>query len=133
MFNFFKNKNQTKPDGSYEYRDENGKVREGYLPPEKWKEFMDKGQAKRVYKVLIKGPWAGVKEDHWELDEETLKKFGDENDVVRVMCVYEKGEPKYNFVAKKMWEKWDEVSQIVSNPSLSPEQQAEAVKKLFQE
>lgn len=133
FFDFFKKGNATKPDGTFEYRDKDGKVHEGYLPPEKWQEFIDKGQAKRVYKVRIKGPWEGVKEDHWELDEETLKKFGDENDVVHVMCVYEKGEPKYNFVAKKMWEKMDEIGKIVSNPNLSSEQQAAEVKKLLSE
>lgn len=128
MFNFFKKKNQTKPDGSYEYRDGNGKVHEGYLTPGKLKEFIDKGQAKRVYKVLIKGPWRGVKEDHWELDEGALKKFGDENDVMHAMCVYEKGEPKYNFVAKKMWEKWDEIEKITTDPALSQEQQMATIK-----
>ena len=57
-----------------------------------------------------KGPWS-VKEEQWELDEETIKKFGDEEDTVRVICVYEKGEPSYNFVAKRMW--WDEMEKLL--------------------
>ncbi|MEK7601026.1 MAG: hypothetical protein AAB480_00650 [Patescibacteria group bacterium] len=134
MFNFFKKEiRREKPDGSFQYRDENGTLHEGWLPPEKFQEMVAAGKAKRVYKVLIKGPWEGVKEDWWEIEEETLKKFGDENDTVHAMCVYEKGEPKYNFVAKKMWEKWGEVSRIVSNSNLSSEQQAAEVKRLLAE
>ncbi|MEK9131975.1 MAG: hypothetical protein AAB447_03635 [Patescibacteria group bacterium] len=95
--------------------------------------FFKKSSAKRHVKVLTKGPWSGVKEEQWELDEETIKKFGDEEDTVRVICVYEKGEPSYNFVAKRMWEKWDEMGKITTNPNLSPEQRVAAVKKLLEE
>jgi hypothetical protein len=90
----------------------------------------DKGNGKK-YRVLIKGPWEDVKEDLWELSEETLKKFGDEENVVRVVCVYEKGGPKYNFVAKRMWEEWDKISQVISTPNLSSEQQIEEVKRIM--
>src|SRR3990167_9728750 len=131
LFNLFKKTDEKKPDGTFQYSDEKGKLQEKWMPPEKLKGLLEKGNAKRVYKVLIKGPWSGVKEDWWELGKETVKKFGDEEDTVRVMCVYEKGEPKYNCVAKKMWEKWEEVGQIVSNPNLSPEQRVAEVKKLL--
>lgn len=84
----------------------------------------------KKYKVLIKGSWEGVKEDMWELDEETLKEFGDGNDTVYAICTYENGEPTYMFVAKKVWEKWEEVRKIMSDLTLSPEQRLTAIKKL---
>ena len=88
--------------------------------------------AKKCVKVFIKGPWSGVKVDQWELDKETITKFGDEEDTVRVICVYEKGEPSYNFVTKKMWEKWEEIGEITASPNLSSEQQVAAVKQLLE-
>ncbi len=134
MFNFFKKKTgDKKPDGTFQYHDENGKLQEKWMPPEEFKKILDEGRATRVYKVLIKGPWDGIKEDLWEMDEETLKKFGDEEDTVRVMCVYEKGEPQYSFVSKKMWENSEQIGEIVSNLNLSSDQKTAEIKKLLAE
>lgn len=128
MFSFFKKK---RPDTTVEYTDKEGTLHKKHVSSEQVNKLLKIGRAKQVYKVLIKGPWEGTKEDHWELSKEVLEKFGDENEVVRILCVYEKGEPKYNYVAKEMWEKLDDIGKITSNPNLSPEQQAEQVNKLL--
>lgn len=88
---------------------------------------------KQVYKVLIKGPWDGIKEDYWELSEDIVKKFGDENNIVHIICTYKKGEPEYDFITKRIWEKLYEIGQIIDNQNFSAEQQSEEFKKLFEE
>lgn len=119
-----------KPDGTIEYYDENGNKKEKWLPPEQLKELLKKGGAKRLYKVLVKGPWDGVKETLWELSDDTVEKFVDENDFAYAICAYEKGEPKYTLTKKKMWERMDEVQAIIMNPNLSEEQRIEEIKNL---
>lgn len=91
---------------------------------------LQKGQAKRVYRVLIRDPWVGIKEDYWELSEQQVESFVDEEDTAYVSCHYENGQPEYSFVAKTLWERWDEVSKILLNPALSPEEQAKAIEEL---
>jgi hypothetical protein len=130
MFNFFKkNKKQT---ATIKYRDEHDVVQEKQVASEKIDELLKKGTATQVYKVLIKGPWNGVKEDYWELSQDVVDRFGDEESTIHVLCVYEKGEPTYNYVAKQMWEKFDKIGEITSNPNLSSEQQAAEIKKYYQ-
>lgn len=119
-----------KPDGTIEYYDENGNKKEKWLPPEQLKELLKKGGAKRLYKVLVKGPWDGVKETLWELSDDTVAKFVDENDYAYAVCAYEKGQPKYTLTKKKIWENMDEVEKIIMNPNLSDAQKGEAIKKL---
>lgn len=119
-----------KPDGTIEYYDENGNKKEKWLPPEQLKELLKKGGAKRLYKVLVKGPWDGVKETLWELSDDTVAKFVDEKDYAYAICAYEKGEPKYTLTKKKMWERMDEVQAIIMNPNLSEEQRIEEIKNL---
>ena len=66
-----------KPDGTIQYYDENGQLREKWVTPEQLtelKELLQKGGSRRVYKVLIKGPWSGVKEAQWELSSDNVKK-----------------------------------------------------------
>ncbi len=83
-----------------------------------------------VYKVLIKGPWDGVKEAEWELSPDSVEKFVDENGYAYAMCAYEKGEPKYTLTKKKIWENNEEVEKIIMNPNLSEEQRIEQIKNL---
>ena len=119
-----------KPDGTIEYYDENGNKKEKWLPPEQLKELLNKGGAKRLYKVLVKGPWDGVKETLWELSDDTVAKFVDEKDYAYAICAYEKGEPKYTLTKKKIWDNMEEVGKILMNPNLSEEQRMEKIKKL---
>jgi len=121
---------ENKPDGTIEYYDENGNKKEKWLPPEQLKELLKKGGAKRLYKVLVKGPWDGVKETLWELSDDTVAKFVDENDYAYAICAYEKGEPKYTLTKKKIWDNMDDVEKIITNLNLSDTQKAEAIKKL---
>ncbi len=121
---------EKKPDGTIQYYDENGNLKERWLPPEQINELLKKGGAKRLYKVLVKGPWDGVKETLWELPDDTVEKFVDEKGYAYAICAYEKGEPKYNLTKKRMWERMDEVEAIMMNPNLSEEQRTEEIKKI---
>jgi len=121
---------ENKPDGTIQYYDENGNLKEKWLPPEEINELLKKVGAKRLYKVFVKGPWDGVKETLWELPDDTVEKFVDEKGYAYAVCAYEKGQPKYTLIAKRIWERMDEVGKILMNPDLSPEQRQEAIKKL---
>ncbi len=123
---------ENKPDGTIRYYDQNGDLKEKWLPPEQLKELLKKGGSKRVYKVLIKGPWDGIKETWWELSDDIIKRFVDEKDYAYAIAHYEKGELKYHFIVKRLWEKEDLLDEIVMNQSLSPEQKIKEMKKLVQ-
>ena len=90
------------------------------------------GKTKQAYKVLIRDPLVGIKEDYWELSEEQVRKWVDEEGVAYISLHYEEGQPQYLFVSKKMWENWDRVEEIMLNPTLSSEEQAKAIKKLLE-
>lgn len=124
---------EKKPDGTIQFYDEHGNLKEKWLPPEQLNELLKKGGAKRIYKVLIKGPWDGIKETHWELSDETVIKFVDEKGYAYAICSYEKGEPRYFFVTRKLWEKPDQIGVILSDPHLSSKQKQEKIKKMLNE
>lgn len=121
---------EKKPDGTIQYYDEHGNLKEKWLPPEQINELLKRSGTKRLYKVLIKGPWDGVKETFWELSDDIVEKFVDEKGYVYAICFYEKGKPKYILTKKRMWEKMDEIGAIMMNPNLSEEQRIEEIKKL---
>lgn len=122
---------ENKPDGTVRYYDENGNLKEKWFPPEQIKKLLKMGGAKRVYKVLVKGPWNGIKEIWWELSDSVKEKFVDENDHAYAIAYYKKGELEYNFVAKRLWVKQEQLEEIMMDKNLSPKQQKEAVKKLM--
>lgn len=124
---------EKKPDGTIQYYDEHGNLKEKWLPPEQINELLKKGSTKRLYKVLIKGPWDGVKEALWELSDDIKKKFLDEKEYVYAIAHYEKGELKYHFVTKRLWEKQEQMEEIMMNPNLSEEQRVKEVKKLMKD
>ncbi len=80
-----------RPNGTIRYHDQNGIIQERWVPPELIEEWKKQGKAKPVHRVLIKGFWHGVKEDFWDLPEEDVKKFADEEGMVYAICVYENG------------------------------------------
>jgi hypothetical protein len=124
---------EKKPDGTIRYRDEHGKLQEKQLSPEQFQELKRKLQesgAKRIYRVLIKGPWEGIKEADSTLFADDVSGSVDEDGNLYAMCHYENGEPKYHTVSKRMWEKMDEVEAIMINPNLTEEQRIEEIKKL---
>lgn len=123
---------ENKPDGTVQYHDEKGNVKEKWVPPQQLRELLKKGRARRVYQVLIKGPWEGVKEDHWELSDEQVRKFVDAEGIAYAICPYKKGEPQYSLVAKRLWERMEDVEKIMGNPGLSPEEQQQEIRKLIE-
>lgn len=123
---------QGKPDGTYQYYDDQGKMREGWLPQEKMEELLKKAGAKKLTKVLIKGPWEGVKEDFWDVENTTVKKFADDEGVVHAMCHFENGEPKYHYLSKGMWINMEKIESIMMNPQLSDEEKKEKIDRLNQ-
>lgn len=95
----------SKPDGTIQYRDKDGRLKEKWIPPEGLDDMLKSGGAKRVYRILIKDPmYDHVQEDFWELTQEQIDKFVDKNDTAYCMIAYEKGERKYYFVVKEMWD-----------------------------
>jgi len=125
---------EKKPDGTIQYRDKHGKLQEKQLSPEQFKEFqkkLEKSSAKRIYKVLIKGPWEGVKEADSTLFADDVSNSVDKDDNLYAMCHYENGEPKYHIVQKKIWERMDEAEAIMMNPNFSEEMKQSEIKKLL--
>ncbi|MCX5749036.1 MAG: hypothetical protein NTZ10_02150 [Candidatus Saganbacteria bacterium] len=122
---------EKKPNGTIQYYDENGNLKEKWLPPEQINELLKKDGAKRLYKVLVKGHWDGVKEALWELSDDTAQKYVDENGYAYAICTYDTGELKYYFISRRLWEKQEQMGKILMDQNLSPEQQQEAVRKLM--
>jgi len=122
--------NDNKPDGTIQYYDDKGNLCEKWIPPAELEKMLDKGSLKRVYKVLIKGPWDGVKQTYWELSDENVKTFVDETEYAYALCANPKGEAKYILTKKKIWENMDKVTEIMMDPNLSEPQRAEAIRKM---
>ena len=66
----------SKPDGTIQYRDKDGRLKEKWIPPEALDNMLKSGGAKRVYRILIKDPMHDhVQEDFWELTQEQIDKY----------------------------------------------------------
>lgn len=124
---------ENKPDGTIRYYDDQGNLKEKWIPPEQLKEMLSKGKASRLYRVLIKGSWKGIKEAYFELSDETIKKFVDEKGFAYASCTFKKGQPQYTLMTRRLWERMDEIEKILMNHSLSSEQQQEAIQNLVKE
>lgn len=119
-----------KPDGTIQYFDDNGNLKEKWLPPEQINEILTKGGAKRAYRVLIKGPWEGIKESYFELSDDKVKKFVDEKGFAYAICAYVEGKPTYTLTVKKLWEQSDKIEKIITDKNLTQEEQIREIKKL---
>jgi len=119
-----------KPDGTIKYYDNKGKLCEKWIPPAEIVKMLAKGSLKRVYKVLIKGPWDGVKQTYWELSDENVKTFVDENEYAYALCANPKGEAEYMLMRKKIWENMDKVTEIMLDTNLSELQRVESIRKM---
>jgi len=122
---------EKKPDGTIQYYDEHGNLKEKWLPPEQLIKLLKKGNAQRVYRVLIKGPWDGIKEAWWELSDDIKNKFLDEKEYAYAIARYGKGELKYHFITKRLWERHEQMEEIIMNPNLSEEMKQAEIKKLL--
>lgn len=120
-------------EGTIQYYDAQGNLCSKRIHPEELQKMLKIGAAKRVYKVLIKGPWDGIKEAYWELSDENVKTFVDEKSYAYAICANENGEPKYLLSKKNIWENMEKVEEIMMDSSLSETERAEAIQKLGEE
>ena len=65
------------------------------------------------------------------MDEAIIKKFVDENNRAYAICSYEKGEPKYSFVAKQIWMRVEDAELIMSDTKLTEEQKQQRIKEML--
>jgi hypothetical protein len=132
---------EIKPDGTIEYYDANGTIKEMWFSPEQLNELYKKDLVRKSYKVLFKGPWDGIKEADWPLSEEVANNFVDEKGYIYGFCAYEKGKPTYGLIVKQFWEKdniiqkmsdhsGDQRATIAVDSSLSLEQKVERIAKI---
>lgn len=135
---------EMKPDGTIEYYDAKGSIKEMWLSPEQLNELFKKDLVRKSYNVLFKGPWDGIKEADWPLSEADANKFIDEKSYAYGICVYVKGEPTYCLMTKQLWEKDDtfqkmsnqagnQAATIAVNPHLSVEKKQERIAEIFSE
>lgn len=127
---WWKKKDKAKSNITVEFSDQEGRKHKLDVPKEKMDEWIKTGQARRVFRVLIRGPWDGIKEDHWEIDEDDIKFVG-EDDTAHAICHYENGVPQYAYVSKRFWDHFDEISAIMSKPGYTQEQKALEVQKIL--
>jgi hypothetical protein len=66
-------------------------------------------------KVFIKD-FDAVLEEDWDVNPETINKLADENGYLYATTVIEKGEKKYYFLKKHLWDTMEEVEDIFSQP-----------------
>lgn len=132
---------EMKPDGTIEYYDANGSIKEMWLSPEQMDELFKKDLARKSYKVLFKGPWDGIKEADWPVSEEVANNFADELGYIYGFCAYEKGKPAYSLIVKQFWEDdniiqkmsdhaGNEAATIAVDSILSLEQKVERIAKI---
>lgn len=120
-----------KPDGTIQYYDEHGKLKEKWMPPEQLTELLKKSGGRKVNRVLIKGPWDGIKETWWELSNDIKKKFVDDKGFAYAISYYEKGELTYHFVTKRLWDKQEEIETITMDQNLSDDMKQAKIKRLL--
>lgn len=95
------------PDGTFFIEDEHGSLMKKWMPPEFFFDLIEKGIAERVYQVLIKGPWDGIKQMKIKLTEEQKSQFLDENERGYAIAWYEKEKLLYKLFEKQVWDKLD--------------------------
>lgn len=126
MWPFSKRKEK---DGTYWIEDGHGKKTKGWAPPDELSALLKKSGAKELVKVLIKGPWGEeVKEEYWNKEEVNVKP--NEDGCIYAFCVFEDGKPSYSTIHKKLWDRFEEVLDIQADPSLSPDEKVQRLKKM---
>lgn len=111
---------------------DNFKITEGDIPPEEVQKLKKTpgGIGISNPRVLIKGPWEGVREGDPALFPDLISNSNQEDGCLYLACYYEKGKPQYYIVAKKVWESLDEIKAITANPGLSKSQQRAEIGKI---
>lgn len=129
---FFTDRLKGKPDGTYLYRDLDGTEREGWMPPDLLSSLGEGSGCQKLTHVLIREPSDQVHEDFWPLDNDTVTKFADTKGIVHVVSHLDAGEPKYNYISKRVWDRYDRILEIMMNPSMTDEQKKDDVKKIIE-
>ncbi|CAG0996815.1 hypothetical protein BURK2_02729 [Burkholderiales bacterium] len=80
------------------------------------------GSIQRRYRVLVKGLGGSIEEQFWDLTEEQVEQFADEDGTAYAMCHFEQGEPRYSLLRKSLWQNLDRVTEAMSDPGLSEEE-----------
>lgn len=122
-----------KPDGTVIYRDEFGKLSETWLQPKKMMQLLTKYKAKKVgttVRVLVKGPWDGIKEARMQLTDQTIGAYADERGIAYALCVFTNGNAGCHLMKKRMWENLDRIEAIMADTSLTEAQREAALKNL---
>jgi hypothetical protein len=123
--------NETKPDGTIIYRDERGRLEESWISPKKFMKLVSQLGAKRtgtVCRVLVKGPWPGVKETRLGLSDQSVSAFADRSGLIYALCVFKKGQAGYRLMKKDGWDNLDRIIAIMADPNLSEAKRAAAMK-----
>jgi hypothetical protein len=74
-----------------------------WMPPEFFFDLIEKGIAERVYQVLIKGPWDGIKQMKIKLTEKQKSQFLDDNEHGYALAWYEKERLLYKLFEKQVF------------------------------
>lgn len=124
-----------KPDGTIIFRDNDGKTRESWFHPRKLAKLLSRHDAKRIgtfHRVMVRGPWEGIKETTMQLSDESVKAFVDGNDRAYAVCAFKQGKPEYSVVKKKAWDNWDQAQAIISDATLTDLQRTAALKHILE-
>lgn len=133
LYDVGKHPDESKPDGTTIFRDESGDLKERWIHPRKLMRLVSKFGAEHVgtiCRVLVKGPWEGIKEARMQLSDASIKAFADDSGVAYAQCHFAKGKPAYHLTKKRVWANLDRVDAIISDESLTEAQRIDAIKKI---
>jgi len=120
-----------KPDGTYIFRDADGNEHEGWMPPEILTTMLEQSGSQRLTPVVIREPSDEVREDFWPIDPDTVERFADADGKVHVVSHLDNDQPQYNFVSERVWNSFDQMIEIMMNPSLSDDQKKSEMQKIM--
>jgi hypothetical protein len=107
-----------KPDGSYVLVDADGRERSGRMPPTLLQQILQHPGVQKLARVRVREPDDSIRDDFWPVDEATVARLSHDG-ILHVMSLFEDGEARYYFIAKRVWDRLDELLAIFMNPSLS--------------
>jgi hypothetical protein len=70
-----------------------------------------------------------VREEEWDLSEDQVKQFLNDDGYAYVMTVFDGGKPSRFLTQKEIWEVPQSFAPIMNDPNLTPAQKAAAVEK----
>ena len=136
LYDLGKHPEDRKPDGTVIFRDNYRKTTERWLNPRKLAKLLSARGAKRIgtsCRVMVRGPWEGIKETTMQLSDESVDAFVDGSGHAYAVCVFQQGRPEYTLTKRKVWENWDRAEAIMSDAKLTDVQRATALKRLLED